>query len=315
LNKIKKYIFPSVLFSALFFIVLSFLGDSHQIFLLLKEFPLSNLLIVLAFSLAVFVVRLIKWQFYLIKTGEKVPLKDVFLSFFAALSLNFSPGKIGDLLKSYYLNERHSVSFTKTFMIILMERMTEVYSLILIVFFGSFFFGYYSSITILIFVLSHLLIFIIIKKKHYELIHSKLQRFGRIQKYMKYFQSFYGNLIELLKLKIFIPSMLLSLLSWIFEFFAIFTILTTFKIKHNFYEISYFYSFSTLLGSISFLPAGIGIMDASFSFILILLGFDENSALASTIMIRISTLWFGILLGILTLIIFRSQINFLSKYD
>ncbi len=315
MNRIKKNIFPSVLFSALFFIVLSFWGDSHQIFLLLKEFPLSNLLIALAFSFAVFVVRLIKWRFYLIKMGEKIPSKDVFLSFFAALSLSFSPGKIGDLLKSYYLNERHSVRFTKTFSIILMERMTEVYSLILIVFFGSIIFGNNSLITVLIFILAHLLIFIVIKKEYYELILSKLHRYERIQKYLKYFQSLYGNLIELIKLKIFIPSMLLSLLSWIFEFIAIFTILTTFKIKHNFYEISYFYSFSTLLGSISFLPAGIGIMDTSFSFILILLGFDENSVLASTIMIRISTLWFGILLGILTLIIFRSQMNFISKYD
>ncbi len=61
------------------------------------------------------------------------------------------------------------------------------------------------------------------------------------------------------------------------------------------------YSTSILLGFISFIPLGIGVVEGALSAFLNLRGVELTLALPVVIIIRLMTNWFGILLGALAL--------------
>jgi uncharacterized protein (TIRG00374 family) len=60
--------------------------------------------------------------------------------------------------------------------------------------------------------------------------------------------------------------------------------------------------FAMLVGAISFLPGGLGGVEATMVGLLILIGSTQPLALAATVIIRLTTLWFAVALGLLALV-------------
>jgi glycosyltransferase 2 family protein len=61
------------------------------------------------------------------------------------------------------------------------------------------------------------------------------------------------------------------------------------------------YAFSMLTGALSFMPGGLGGAEATMILLLRLHGIPMTLALSATILIRLATLWFAVLLGVLAL--------------
>jgi uncharacterized protein (TIRG00374 family) len=64
----------------------------------------------------------------------------------------------------------------------------------------------------------------------------------------------------------------------------------------------FIYAFSMLVGAISFLPGGIGGAEVTMTALLMLNGMDNAGAVAATLLIRLATLWFAVLLGLLAML-------------
>jgi uncharacterized protein (TIRG00374 family) len=63
-------------------------------------------------------------------------------------------------------------------------------------------------------------------------------------------------------------------------------------------------AFATVIGAVSALPGGLGAAEASIAGMLTLLvGIDPAQATTATVLIRLATLWFGVLLGLFTWLI------------
>ncbi|HVP21681.1 MAG TPA: flippase-like domain-containing protein, partial [Anaerolineaceae bacterium] len=60
-------------------------------------------------------------------------------------------------------------------------------------------------------------------------------------------------------------------------------------------------AFSTIVGSVTALPGGLGAAEASIAGMLVLIaGLEPALAAAATLLIRLATLWFGVTLGLVT---------------
>jgi len=58
-----------------------------------------------------------------------------------------------------------------------------------------------------------------------------------------------------------------------------------------------------LVGALSFLPGGLGGAEATMVALLILNHVDQPQSVAATILIRLATLWFAVVLGVIALIL------------
>ena len=64
---------------------------------------------------------------------------------------------------------------------------------------------------------------------------------------------------------------------------------------------------ATLFGAASMIPGGLGAMEAALVFQLVEHGVSDSSAMSLAISIRLVTLWFGMLLGVFSLLIVSAQ--------
>jgi uncharacterized protein (TIRG00374 family) len=63
----------------------------------------------------------------------------------------------------------------------------------------------------------------------------------------------------------------------------------------------FIFSFSMIVGAISILPGGLGSTEATMAGLLVLQGVPLQTAIFATAMVRITTLWFAVCLGMLAL--------------
>jgi uncharacterized protein (TIRG00374 family) len=125
-----------------------------------------------------------------------------------------------------------------------------------------------------------------------------------INKYIDDIEEFNLILKKLLRLNIFLKILLISITAWILEFYGFYFILSSFKNDITVVWASFSYSLSILIGAVSMLPGGIGTTEGALSFLLTQKGIIENVAIASTIVIRLFTLWIPVFLGFIAMIIF-----------
>lgn len=71
---------------------------------------------------------------------------------------------------------------------------------------------------------------------------------------------------------------------------------------------TFVFSFSSLAGAISMVPGGLVVAEGSSAALLILAGISKEIAAAATITIRFCTLWFGVVVGVITTLMISRRI-------
>ena len=92
-------------------------------------------------SLLNYAVRFARWQVYLRAQEVVVPRGDSAAVFLAGLSLAISPGKLGELFKSYLLRALHGAPVARTAPIVLAERVTDLTALVVLALIGVALYG------------------------------------------------------------------------------------------------------------------------------------------------------------------------------
>jgi uncharacterized protein (TIRG00374 family) len=305
MKKYNKYLIPSILFSALFYIALSFYGDWDKIVKLFESFPLLLIPLLLGLSLLNYFTRFLKWHYYLKVIKAKVNFGESFLVFNSALSLSFSPGKIGDLIKSVFLKESHKIEISKTASIVLVERITDFTSLLLISIIGAFVFNYGHGAVLAVSFFFLILITVLSVPSFGKKIILYLGKIKFLHKILEPFEIAYNTSNQLLFPSRLLLMTLLSLISWFFECLGFYIILINFKVQISVFGASFIYAFSTIIGAVTMLPAGIGFTEGSLTFLLIQNGSTKDIAVAATLLVRFVTLWFAVLFGVANLFLYK----------
>ena len=313
MKKYAKYVIPTILFSAAFYVLLSFYGNWEKIIALFSKFDYKIIPILLALSLLNYFFRFLKWHYYLRNVTRDVGFWESFLVFHSALALSFSPGKVGDLIKSYFLKESHGLEISKTSPIVLVERITDFTSLLLIAIAGSFAFGYGHGAVLAVSSFFLILIVLLSVPKIGIRIINYFGKFNFFEKALEPFKTAYATSNQLLAPSKLFWMTLLSLAAWFFECLGFYIILINFKVQISLFGASFIYAFSTIIGAITMAPAGVGFTEGSLTFLIIQNGSPKDVAVASTLLVRLVTLWFAVIVGIANLFVYKfykgSKIN------
>ncbi|MBC7973949.1 MAG: flippase-like domain-containing protein, partial [Myxococcales bacterium] len=107
-------------------------GDVRQLGAQLRGFGWWAFIAALALAAANYAIRFLRWQLYLRHQSVSVPWGSSALVFGAGLSLSITPGKLGELVKSYLLRELHDIPATRTAPIVVAERVSDLIALLLL---------------------------------------------------------------------------------------------------------------------------------------------------------------------------------------
>ena len=91
---------------------------------------------------------------------------------------------------------------------------------------------------------------------------------------------------------------ILGLIGWLAEGYAFWLLLTWMDANISFWLAVLIFVFSTLAGGLTGAPGGIGGAEAAMVGLLLLEGIPLEVALPATAVIRLTTLWFAILIGL-----------------
>lgn len=221
--------------------------------------------------------------------------------------MTVTPGKVGELLKAYLVKEVTKDPISKTAPVIFAERITDFLSLLLIAIVGAYAFDYGINIAIGISIFFIILIFIISNKRISLSILSLLERVSFLKKYLVNLHNAYESSYRLLKPLPLLSMTFVSLISWGFECLGYYFILLSFDIEFGIFWASFSYAFATIVGAISMLPGGLGVTEGSLTFLLIRKGIANNVAVITTFIVRVVTLWFAVLVGIISISIYQKR--------
>jgi len=264
----------------------------------------------IALSLANYVVRFLRWQMYLRYQQVRVPVGSSALVFGAGLSLAITPAKLGELVKSYLLRELHGIPATQTAPVVVAERVTDLVALLALAVIGVAAYGIEPVLVIIAGgVIGFGLLMLAWPRPARALIDLvTTPKFSR--RFRAPMQEMYGGLASLCRPQLLSLATLIAIPSWACECIGFALIVNAFPGAHVEVGLAMvIYAASTIAGALSFLPGGLGVTEGGMAILLVRSGnIPEAVALAATLLIRLATLWFGVLLGVVLLTIARGKI-------
>lgn len=282
-------------------------ADYEKVITSFRNFNWLLLPLLLLLSFGNYLSRFFKWGYYLKIIQVKLHFIDSLSIFMSGLIMSVTPGKMGELLKSYLVKQVNGTSISKTAPIVFAERATDFLSLTILALAGAYYYDYGKGIIVIIGIVMILGLVIITNKKLFEKIISLLSMNRFLSKHIQKISTAYESSSKLLSVGPLLLMTLLSVISWGFECFGYYLILTNFEIKIDIFWSFFSYSFATIVGALSMLPGGLGVTEGSLTLMLVQKGLSEHSAFAATFIVRAVTLWFAVLVGAISLIFYQKR--------
>ena len=247
-------------------------------------------------------VLFLRWNLLLKNSAIDIPLKDNFMIFISGFALGVTPGKVGELIKAQLLKNKFNIPRSKTAPLVIVERFYDFFAIAIISLFGILVFEY--SIYIFTILAIGIIIFLTITSSE-KLFLKFLQKIEKI-KFLRNFSSELPKSFTIIQKstrgKIFPLSIILSVIFWILDSIIAYLTLLSFGIDIiDYFVLMSIYTSSIILGVISFLPLGIGVVEGSLVGFLSLNGIEFPLATAIVVFIRFFTRWIGVMAGFLGL--------------
>ncbi len=310
-QKYKKKIIYSIVFGALVYLALSIYAKFDELLAAFGMFFWWVFPIALVLSFCNYIFRYFKWEYYTKLLGVAPSRRTNLLIFLSSFTMAVTPGKLGEVFKSYLLKEQNSTPVSKSAPIVIAERITDFLSLIMLSIAGAVIFETGAYLIFIVGVFFILTILVISSKKVSYFVISFFESFKFFSKFSHRIHTAYDSIYQLVRFKPLVYAVVLSIFSWFFECFEFFIIIHSFGIENlthiNIFVATFIYGFATIAGAVTMLPGGLGVTDASMPFLLVKLSktISENVAIAATIITRVATLWFAVLVGIISVLIYQ----------
>lgn len=296
LDSKKLYIsFVITCIAFIFYGLISQILFGEKIFNLIISTWQSLILSILIISFSYF-VRFLRWRYLILSFGNNVDVKSDFVNWLSSFAFAATPGKIGDLVRINFYNNDFGISKSKIFTILALEKITDLISIILICILSfNFVYGFKNSILISSFLFLFLFFLIYLNRKFIE---RRLIKFFQFKRKYKMLFNKINSLKKVFNLRVLIISLFVGSIGWLIESLSIYKLLISFKgLDFSLFQTAFAHTFSTLVGLISFIPAGIAATEFTSSKIFFNFGLEMDDAIIYSFLIRLVSIWFATVLG------------------
>ena len=292
------------------YIVFLIVSDFNVIREKIFDFKTDYLPIILLLAPLSWIIVFFRWHFLLKNSNIIIPKKENFKIYMAGFAMSVTPGKVGELIKSQFLKSKYGVSRKNTLPIIISEYFYHMVGVLVVSILGVYYFEFSLYIIILTSALIITTLTIISSETFFKKFVNLISKRNFLKKYVSPISDSHIILKKSTRGKIFIISSGLSIAFWLTEVLIVYFVFLSFNILNfEFFKIAAIYTTSLILGMLSFLPMGVGVVEGSLAGFLNYEWIDISIALTLVILIRIFTRWYGVIVGL----IFMKLIGGFSK--
>lgn len=274
----------------------------------LRGFDWRFLPLALVFVLWNYLLRFVKWHFYLDQIGvSALSARESGLIFLSGLSMVVTPGRVGEWLKSYFLREVAGTQFAASAPIIVAERLTDALSMLVLASLGLLAYGYGWQVLLLVLGASAAFVFLSQHRPAGRALYRMVRGLPRLGRALGHLRVFYESSYLLFRPRSLAVAVLLGVASWFGECVAFYWVLVGLGLPADptvLLQATFILAMATIVGSVSMLPGGLAAAEGSLAGLLLMLGVVEDPAVAAaaTLLVRLCTLWFGVVVGALALL-------------
>jgi uncharacterized protein (TIRG00374 family) len=307
-----------VLFGLVVLAVMAGWADLRGMGAALARFPAHLAVVACALSFANYGLRFLRWQRYLRVLGIRIPAGTSFLIHLAGLSLTVSPGKMGEAFKSWLVKRVHGAPVHVTAPIVVAERFTDLLAFLVLIALG----GLATSpehawIFWAVLAGCGVLLVFAVSARLQERALGVLARVPFANRAVPKLTASLCSVRALLSPKELVMPTLVATAGWGLECVGFWLVADAFApgaITLPF--AAYTFALSAVAGAVLILfPGGLGPTEASMSALLtpryaaagLAADAARASAASATLVIRLCTLWFAVLIGVIAALVFRRR--------
>jgi uncharacterized protein (TIRG00374 family) len=278
-------------------------GDVADVGEAIEDFHWPWMPLVLVVAFGNYMLRWVKWHYYLRRLAIEIPVRESFLIFMSGLGMVITPAKIGEWVKCYLLKERHGVPVARSTPILFAERVTDALALMLLAVAGVV--AFERDVWRLVAIVTLGAAIVVAVSRHRPIgrrLMSLARRLPIAGRFAPRFDSLYESNYALMAPRDIALMTALSVVAWGTQVVAFYLVLIGLRVDggpETFVKASLILPISTLGAALLLLPGGLGVAETGIASLTeSMLDASRSVASAATLLIRLSTLWFAVVLGL-----------------
>lgn len=305
----------SLLLALLVYMALILYADWQALTESLASFQWIYLPGALGLTLLNYLGRLLKWHWYLQLVGVRISRADSGRIFGVGMLMVMTPGKVGEFLKSYMVKNVTGTPMSVTAPVVLAERMTDGLAMLILA--GVGLFAFQDTTARLVASVALLAILGIILLVQVRPLALWMLKFGEklpvVNRFAHGLYEFYESSYLLFRPRNLVIAVSIGVVSWLCEGIAYYLVLVGMGITPNWDALLisvFIFSISTVVGALIATPGGLGGTEGSLVALSgQLLEMARTPASAAALLIRFATLWFGVAIGIVSVILWPKLLS------
>jgi uncharacterized protein (TIRG00374 family) len=292
------------------FAAISVYADVSDLGASLRGFAWWTFAAALGLALCNYALRFWRWSLYLDVRGIEVPPRTSLTVFVAGFALSITPGKVGELIKSFLLRASLGVPLATSAPVVVAERVTDLIAVILLALAGAALYSIGTGTAIAGAALVLIGLVLLAWPRPARALIDLVTRPARLTRFRPRLHELHAGMVELVRPWPLTWATVLATVAWLAECLGFALIVSGFPGTEVPFGLAVLiYAVTTLAGALSFLPGGLLVTEAGMTLLLVeaASGVDRATAAAATILTRLATLWFAVGLGLVALALFRRR--------
>ncbi|MEM7471921.1 MAG: lysylphosphatidylglycerol synthase transmembrane domain-containing protein [Pseudomonadota bacterium] len=253
----------------------------------------------LLLSLMNYTLRGLRWHLFAKQMGLPLKLNQNLLHFIGGFAMTVTPGRIGELVRLRWISNLSGRPFERSLPLPFIDRVFDVAALGIVLAGATILSQTGVSGALPVAVAAVAVALVVTRPALIRRIVTLLWRlFRRWPRRFANLRQAARGIDQFSSPRIALPALLLGVIGWSAEGYALHLLLVWMGADIGFATATLIFIFSTLAGGLTGAPGGVGGAEAAMLALLVAQGVPLETAIPAMAVIRITTLWFAILIGL-----------------
>lgn len=295
----RRAIILSLSITALLYLVAVIVTGPTEAWQAFSRLGIDGWVFLLSCSFASYLLRYVRWQYYLRRAGWKLSSRLNLAYYLAGFALTTTPGKAGETIRSVLLRP-HGIPYPTSLACFFSERLLDVVVVAMLASFTTAAFTEQRGFMLVVLAVT----FAVIPVVHSPLLLKLIQALQahiksvRLNQWLAHLRHLLHDARNLLALRPLYLGLLLGVLAWSLQGFAFYYLMHAIGFDISLPLALGIYAISLLAGALSMIPGGIGVTEAAMALLLAAAGATTHTAVIVPLINRLSTLWFAVVVGL-----------------